>query len=49
MLPTVKIDKKYFQKLDLSKLPTPCYVIDIKVLKENLELFNKLKSKIKTD
>ena len=43
MLPTVKIDKKYFQKLDLSKLPTPCYVIDIKVLKENLELFNQLK------
>lgn len=47
MLKTVKVEKKYFQKLNLSMLPSPCYVIDIKVVKENLKLLNELK--IKTD
>ena len=43
MLKSIKVEKKYFQKLDLSKLPSPCYVIDIKVVKENLELLNQLR------
>lgn len=43
MLKSINVDKKYFQKLDFSKLPSPCYVIDKKVIKENLELLNQLK------
>ena len=35
MLQTIKVDKKYFTKLDLSKIPSPCYVIDIKVIEDN--------------
>ena len=38
MLPEVKIDKKNFHKLDLSQLPTPCYVIDLNIVKQNLQL-----------
>ena len=44
MLKTVKVNKKYFQKLDLSKISSPSYVIDIKVLNDNLKIFNKLKN-----
>ena len=45
MLQAVKVNKKYFTKLDLSKIPSPCYVIDTKVLEDNLEVFNQLKTK----
>ena len=41
MLPEVKIDKKNFHKLDLSQLPTPCYVIDLNIVKQNLQLLRK--------
>ena len=44
MLQTVKVNKKYFTKLDLSKIPSPCYVIDTKVIEDNLKIFNKLKT-----
>ena len=44
MLQTVKVNKKYFSKLDLSKVPSPCYVIDTNVLEDNLKIFNKLKT-----
>ena len=44
MLKTVKVNKKYFKKLDLSKIPSPCYVIDTKVIEDNLKIFNKLKT-----
>tara|TARA_B100000575_G_C23113404_1_gene643371 strand:- start:773 stop:1942 length:1170 start_codon:yes stop_codon:yes gene_type:complete len=44
MLQAVKVNKKYFTKLDLSKIPSPCYVIDTKVLEDNLEVFNQLKT-----
>ena len=37
MLKTVKVNKKYFAKLDLSKVPSPCYVIDTNVLEDNLK------------
>ena len=43
MLPEVKIDKKNFHKLDLSQLPTPCYVIDLNIVKQNLQLLRKIK------
>ena len=43
MLPEVKIDKKNFHKLDLSQLPTPCYVIDLNIVKQNLKLLRKIK------
>ena len=45
MLKTVKVNKKYFKKLDLSKITSPSYVIDTKVLYENLKIFHKLKTK----
>ncbi len=44
MLQTVKVNKKYFTKLDLSKIPSPCYVIDTKVLEDNLKIFSQLKT-----
>ena len=44
MLQTVKINKKYFTKLDLSSIPSPCYVIDTKVLEDNLKIFTQLKT-----
>ena len=44
MLQTVKVNKKYFTKLDLSKIPSPCYVIDTKVIEDNLKIFNQLKT-----
>ena len=43
MLKTVKVNKKYFTKLDLSKISSPSYVIDTKVLEDNLKILNKLK------
>ncbi len=43
MLPEVKVDKKNFHKLDFSRLPTPCYVIDLHVVKQNLQLLRKIK------
>ena len=42
MLPEVKIEKKTFM-LDLSQLPTPCYVIDLNIVKQNLQLLRKIK------
>ena len=44
MLQTVKVNKKYFTKLDLYRIPSPSYVIDIKVLKDNLKIFYQLKT-----
>ena len=44
MLKTVKVNTKYFTKLDLSKIPSPCYVIDTKVIEDNLKKFKKLKT-----
>ncbi len=44
MLQTVKVDKKYFSKLDLSKISSPSYVIDTKVVEDNLKIFNQLKT-----
>ena len=44
MLQTVKVNKKYFSKLDLLKIPSPCYVIDTKVIEDNLKIFNQLKT-----
>ena len=44
MLKTVKVNKKYFKNLDLSKISSPSYVIDTKVLNDNLKIFNKLKN-----
>ncbi len=43
MLPEVNINNKNFNKLDLSNLPTPCYVIDIEIVKQNLSLLRKIK------
>ena len=42
MLKTVKVNKKYFKKLDLSKISSPSYVIDTKVINDNLKIFHKL-------
>ena len=44
MLQTVKVNKKYFTKLDLLKIPSPCYVIDTKDIEDNLKIFNHLKT-----
>ena len=44
MLKTVKINKKYFKNLDLSKISSPSYVIDTKVINDNLKIFHKLKT-----
>ena len=38
MLKTVKINKKYFKNLDLSKISAPSYVIDTKVINDNLKI-----------
>ena len=43
MLQSVKVNKKYFTKLDLYEMPSPSYVIDTRVLKDNLKIFNQLK------
>ena len=45
MLPQIKIDKKNFQKLNLSVLPSPCFVIDLEVIRQNLDLLKKVKNK----
>ena len=42
MLPEVNINNKNFNKLDLSNLPTPCYVIDIEIVKQNLSLLRNM-------
>ena len=44
MLPQIKIDKKNFQKLNLSVLPSPCFVIDLEVIRQNLDLLKKVKN-----
>ena len=44
MLKTVKVNKKYFNNLDLSKISSPSYVIDTKVINDNLKTFHKLKT-----
>ena len=44
MLQTVKVNKKYFKKLDLSRIPSPSFVIDTKVIEDNLKIFNQLKT-----
>ena len=44
MLKTVKVNKKYFKNLDLSKISSPSYVIDTKVINDNLKIFHKLKT-----
>ena len=36
MLPKIHVSKKYFDKLDLSKVKSPSFVIDLKVIRENL-------------
>ena len=45
MLNTINVNKKYFKNLDLSKISSPSYVIDTKVINENLKIFHKLKTK----
>ena len=44
MLKTVKVNKKYFENLDLSKISSPSYVIDTRVINDNLKIFHKLKT-----
>ena len=44
MLQTVKVNKKYFKKLDLSRIPSPSFVIDTKVIEDNLKIFSQLKT-----
>ena len=44
MLKTVKVNKKHFKNLDLSKISSPSYVIDTKVINDNLKIFHKLKT-----
>ena len=44
MLKTVNTNKKYFKNLDLSKISSPSYVIDTKVINDNLKIFHKLKT-----
>ena len=44
MLKPVKVNKKYFKNLDLSKISSPSYVIDTKVINDNLKIFHKLKT-----
>ena len=43
MLQTVGGNPKNFQKLNLYSLPSPCFVIDKKTLRSNLEVLQKLK------
>ena len=38
MLPKIHVSKKYFNKLDLSKVTSPSFVIDLKIIRENLSL-----------
>ena len=47
MLPKIHVNKKYFNKLDLSKVTSPSFVIDLKIIRENLSLLKKIK--LKTD
>ena len=45
MFQTMGGDPRNFKKLDLYSLPSPCFVIDRKALKFNLEVLEKLKNK----
>ena len=45
MLPEIKINKKNFGNLNTSDLPTPCFVIDLEILRQNLGLLKKIKEK----
>ena len=43
MLKTMGGNPRDFNKLDLNRLPSPCFVIDKKALQTNLEILYKLK------
>ena len=43
MLQTVGGNPRNFQKLNLYSLPSPCFVIDKKALRSNLEILQRLK------
>ncbi len=45
MLPEIKINKKNFDNLNTSDIPTPCFVIDLEILRQNLGLLKKIKEK----
>jgi len=45
MLPKIHVSKKYFDKLDLSKIQSPSFVIDLKIIRENLSVLKKIKTK----
>ena len=47
MLQTVGGNPKYFNKLDLKRLPSPCFVIDKIALQSNLEILYELKKRNK--
>ena len=48
MLETMGGNPQNFLELNLYSLPSPCFVIDKKALKSNLEILQKLKSFTKT-
>ena len=45
MLPKIHVSKKYFDKLDLSKIQSPSFVIDLEIIRENLSVLKKIKTK----
>ena len=45
MLPRIKINKKNFGNLNTTALPSPCFVIDLEILRQNLNLLKKIKEK----
>jgi hypothetical protein len=47
MLKTMGGNPRHFQELNLYSLPSPCFVIDKKALRSNLEVLQKLKVETK--
>ena len=45
MSTNIKINKKYFHKLNLEKIETPCFVIDKEVVRQNLKILSGIKEK----
>ena len=45
MFTNIKINKKYFHKLNLEKIETPCFVIDKEVVRQNLKILSGIKEK----
>ena len=45
MLPKIHVSKKYFDKLDLSKIQSPSFVIDLEIIRENIRVLKNIKNK----